>query len=267
MRRFLAIESFAITSPSRQPSWTDTVPASLKRRDPKIWQMAYGASARAIEDSGLAPRSIVVGTALGALDETKNFLDGVFTDGLGSPRNFIASVHNSMGGKLAMELKIPGPNLTVCDGHNSFASALITADLLDEGSFPVLACFVDERIEFLDRIRPHMTGTCKKYIASGWEDAAVAFVLSRKDETGRKVVRAFGPHPVENESGAENGLQLLVSPVNGGSMLLPLEETSTSFIRPAIAAYELLDKNTNIVAFIGSFSPSARAVAAVELHA
>ena len=89
-----------------KPPGTDEVPASLKRRDPRIWQMAYVATHRAIESSPLKPRSIVVATALGALDETKNFLDGVFSDGLGSPRNFIASVHNSMAGKIAQEFKI-----------------------------------------------------------------------------------------------------------------------------------------------------------------
>jgi len=133
---YLSVQSASAVLPLQEPSWSDEVPASLKRRDPRIWQMAYVASLRVMTNLPVKPNAIMVATALGALDETKNFLDGVFTDGLGSPRNFIASVHNSMAGKLAQEFKVAGPNLTLCDGHNSLASAIGACALLQSGDFP-----------------------------------------------------------------------------------------------------------------------------------
>ena len=126
----MPILAAACVEPDADPSWSASLPAAIKRRDPRIWQMAYAAAHRVVSNGTAVPASIVCATALGALDETRNYLDGVFKDGFGSPRHFIASVHNSMAGKLALEFKIAGPNLTVCEGQNSFASALAAASLL-----------------------------------------------------------------------------------------------------------------------------------------
>ena len=130
----------------------------MKRQDARIWQMAYAATAGIVTtEDACHPRSVIVGTALGALDETRLFLDGVFIDGLGSPRNFIAAMYNSIAGKLALEFTICGPSLTICDSHNSFASALVAADLLADNDFPVLLCIVDERLPLLDDLQPHFS--------------------------------------------------------------------------------------------------------------
>ena len=117
MQQFLSVLSSSAIIPRREPEWEKEVPASLKRRDPRIWQMAYLAASRTLGKTDLKPNSIVIGTGLGALDETKNVLDGVYGEGFSSPRNFIASVHNSIAGKLALNSGSQVPTLQCVKGR------------------------------------------------------------------------------------------------------------------------------------------------------
>ncbi len=265
MKRYLAIRNYSLVSPQTDPSWTDAVPPAMKRRDARIWQMAYAAAHRVIAGCGNSqPKAVIVGTALGALEETRQFLDGVFTDGLGSPRNFIASVHNSMAGKLALGFKIDGPNLTLCDSHNSFASALIAADLLNAGNFPALVCIVDERIPLLDEIQPHLSHRCLPFLVNKWEEAAVAFIVDGNPAGNDCKVRAFGPAPTERRNPESICRELIEKNVPGFTGTFMFNESSTSFIQPAISAATALKQGAGH-SVIGSFSPTTGAVAIVEI--
>jgi hypothetical protein len=239
----------------------------MKRRDPRIWQLAFAASKQAIDSAGVSPRSIVCGTALGALDETKNYLDGVFKDGFGSPRSFIASVHNSMAGRMAMEFRIRGPNITVCDGHNSFASALGTAQLLDGSAFPSLVLAVDENLALLRQLQPHLSTQCKEFLREGWQEAAVAFMIDTPSASraapcfccaGPCLARGETPDNLCRRLTRENGFK--------ESALLPLAESCDSFIKPAVTAYRLLTEHAGGETVIGSYSPSSDAAAVVSLQ-
>ena len=265
MNRYLSIMSKGCVSPSREPQWTDAVPAALKRRDPRIWQMAYVAAIRALEQVAEKPNAIVIGTALGALDETKGVLDGVYGDGFPSPRNFIASVHNSMAGKLALELKIAGPNLTVCDGQNTTASALATADLLNESDFPVLLLLIDERIPLLDQLHPHLSEQCKNYLVENWEDAAVAFVIGTEQTPEYARVRSFGPVPTSGEP-KQACLDLAHKNISINISHMLFEKSSTSFIQPALTLYDCLTEGEEGTVVIGSYSPASRGTSILELN-
>jgi hypothetical protein len=266
MKRYLSILSHGSVIPSREPQWADAIPAALKRRDPRIWQLAWLATKRTLENISETPKSIIVGTALGALDETKGFLDGVFGEGFGSPRNFIASVHNSMAGKIALEQKITGPNLTVCDGHNSFASAIATANILDEKDFPVLMIIIDERIELLDKLQPHFSEKCKKFNSENWDDGAVAFLLSDKQISGKPSLRSLGPaliDPADPEKSCA-GLIQMINPDFKGKFLF--NTCSNSYLQPAICADQLLSSPNPEHVIIGSFSPVSEGAAVVEIY-
>jgi hypothetical protein len=266
MKRSLFVTSHAVNAPGRNPSWADVVPPAMKRRDARIWKMAYAAARGALNGTrDRQLKSIVVGTALGALEETRLFLDGVFTDGLGSPRSFIASVHNSMAGKLALEFKISGPNLTVCDSHNSFASALVAVDLLTDDDFPALLCIVDERISLLDELRPHLSPRCLPYLAEEWEEAAVAFVIDRRAAGGCCAVRACGPVPTDRRDPESICRELVEKHIPGFRGSFTFNESSTSFVRPAVAAAEAIRQGISHHV-IGSFSPTSGAAAIVELR-
>jgi hypothetical protein len=263
---YLSILYASAVLPTQEATWTNEVPATLKRRDPRIWQMAYVASLRAMTHCTIKPNSIVVATALGALDETKNFLDGVFTDGLGSPRNFIASVHNSIAGKLAQEFKVAGPNLTLCDGHNSLASAIGACSLLKDADFPALVVAVDENIELLNRLIPHLSPECKQALGNNRQEGAVAFILHNKGGDLGPRIRSIGPLFIGGKGPDAACSTLLQSqgPSNQTSVSLP-SKTAGSFLSVPIAVREIFRGSIAGRYALCSFSPSSKAIAIVEV--
>ncbi len=267
MRMYLPIISTYMLEPDSHQEWEKQIPASMKRRDPRIWQMAWFAAQEAIEKAGCQPRSVIVATALGALDETCRYLDNVFATGFGSPKNFIASVHNSMAGKLAMAFSVQGPNLTMCEGQNSFASALIAASLLTPHDFPTLLLSVDENIGILQDVHPHLSDDCRPWLSEGWQDCAIAFVLgAADDQVAKPALSAAGICPVDRTTPPQEACISLVQ--NRGwqtDRLLPLSETSVSFISPAKCAYSKFMEKISGTTLIGSYSPSSSGAAVTAL--
>lgn len=260
----LAVLKSSVVIPGQDPAWVNEIPKDMKLRAPRIWRMARVAVDRLLKDSGCSPRSVVSATALGALDETRIFLDGIYTDGFGSPKSFIASVHNSMAGKLGVDFRITGPNLTVCDGQNSFASALVAASLLREHDFPAVLLVVDENIDLLDTVLPHFSRECSAFLQKEWQEAAVAFLLDFPASEDKPALRGFGP-VVAGEKTPAGFIEELAKKNCPESVLLPLSETATSFVKAALASHSLLIGGKKGSFALGSFSPTARAAAVVTL--
>lgn len=263
--KYLNIIKASIVSPQSEPDWENDIPKIKKSRTPRIWCMVYAVVDRLFRKIDNKPKSLIAATALGALDETKNYLDGVYKDGFGSPRSFIASVHNSMAGKIAIDFKIKGPNLTICDGQNSFASAIQTASLLTEEDYPVLLIVIDEKIELFDNIIPYLSYSCKKYLNTKWEEAAVAFLLDSSSENKKPYITAIGPLLIHDQSPEEKCSEMTGTLSESNISLLPLSETSDSFLKPAIKTYGIINNPEKGNFAIGSFSPSAQAVAVVNI--
>jgi hypothetical protein len=222
--------------------------------------------ARLLKNAPEQPRSMAVGTALGALDETKNFLDGIFKDGFGSPKNFIASVHNSMAGKLALEFKIDGPNLTLCDGHNSFASALASCALFPSSAFPCLVVAVDESIPLVNELAPHLSPVCGAHLSDSGQEAAVALLLDRRVIPELPSVRAIGPVALAGKEPAALSSELAARLHNGAASSISPIENCRSFISAPLQAHgRLLSKQAGRL-IITSYSPSSKACAAVEVN-
>jgi hypothetical protein len=234
----------------------------MMRRDPRIWQIAFAAAIQAINSSVVKPRSIICATALGALDETAGFLDGVFKDGFGSPRHFIASVHNSMAGRIALELKIDGPNLTICDGQNSFASAIVSAGLIQDADFPALILCVDENTNLLNTVVPHLSSLCREYLSQDCPEASVAFIIDRSGIPDvLPVLFAAGPQPAAGRTPQET-LSFIIKENNlENALMAGFPQSSCSFTAPPAAAFGLYDKKQPGTHIVGSFSPSADAAA------
>lgn len=116
--------------------------AQLRRADP-LSRTIVAASRMALADAKLgaampAPERIgvVVGSALGNISESVQYLDRLFTKGpaLASPLMFPNLVLNAPASYVAMELACTGPNLTVSQGEVSGEQALATGcDLLRAG--------------------------------------------------------------------------------------------------------------------------------------
>ncbi len=172
--RVLAHSLFIPTAQNREEL---NLPASLKRRAPRIWKLAYAAATEAVAQTTIKPESIIVGTALGALDETVRFIEKIHTSNMGSPRQFIASVHNSMSGMLAMELGITGTNLTICESTNSTAAAIHAARFIPEST--VLIVIVDEQLPLLEKI--YHSCSNNHYFTEGTQEGALAIVLDHTD--------------------------------------------------------------------------------------
>ncbi len=247
--------------PAEKPDWRDRLPPAVKRRDPRIWQMAYQAAHLAIDDAGVHPRSIITATALGALDETCRFLDGIHATGFGSPRNFVASVHNSMAGRLAVLFDIVGPNITVCDGQNSLASAITTATLLSPPELPALVVAVDENTDLIARITPYISAECRRYLQPGWIDGAAAFILDSSAGRGWKIT-AYGPTPAganPNKTCRSLGRNAAIDPTE----FPDLQNASASFMQPAIELHKKINIASENKALIPTYSPAAHAAALV----
>jgi hypothetical protein len=259
MSSYFGIAGASLVQPSLTPDWNACIPAAMKRRDPRIWHVAYSAAHKVINETGIKPVSVIAGTALGALDETKNFLDTVFDTGFGNPRHFIASVHNSMAGKIALEFQIKGPNLTVCDGQNSLASAIVSLDTLDASDFPVLVLLIDEHIPLLDVLHPHFSSLCKDYFDKEWVDGAFAMILDCDSGKYHKKIRAFGPVTVNGS--AEASIQTLAK---DNDVTSSISIQSTSYLAPGIAVYNQVSGKTESSA-IASYAPASDSVALTEI--
>jgi hypothetical protein len=262
----LSIIAYASVRPFSEPDWDKDIPAAQKRRNPRIWQMASRTASRALSQSSLTPESLIVATALGALDETRLFLEGIFIQGNGAPRNFISSVHNSMAGKIAIDLKIPGPNLTVCDGQNSLASAIKTASLLNVEDMPVLIIAVDETLELLQKLSEHFADNCKPFLSSIHEDGAVAFLCNHQSTTALPRFSSIGPLPVSHNCPQSACIELAAKYLKPGCSIIDASQASTSFIKPAFTVEDILRHNQKSSRYaIGAYCPSATAASLIEV--
>lgn len=257
------LQAAGIVLPDTDPHWTEEVPVKMKRRDPRIWHMAYVAASRAVTAFGDSPKAIVSATGLGALEETRAFLDGVFRTGFGSPRNFIASVHNSMAGKLAIEFSISGPNLTFCEGANSLASAVAGCGALMESDFPVLLVAVEENTEFLRKLSAHLDPDCVGLNSSKWREAAVAFVLT--PGSSGYMLSAAGPRSFHGASAEIRSSDLRKLLPHPDAEYIPPEQGAQSFVAPAVAVAEFFLSHRHGSLQVASFSASSRCASVVEI--
>lgn len=260
-----SISKSSAVLPDRDSEWVNEIPKAMKRRAPRIWRMAHVAVSRILEHTVISPKSIIAATALGALDETVNFLNGSFTDGFGSPRNFIASVHNSMAGNLAMSFGIKGPNLTVCDSQNSLASSIVSAGFLTKEDFPLLLVAVDERTELLNNLHESFSKECQSIIPKDWEEGAVAFIIDLEDNSGFNI-SADGPMPL-NSLPIEFFIDSLKEKfIKEGYNISDIKKSSNSFIAPAIALHDHLKAESKFNIAIPSYSPTSDAVSFIKVE-
>lgn len=220
--------SHSLFIPTEQSLAEINLPASLKRRAPRIWKIAYAAACRAIAESKTVPEAIIVGTALGALDETMSFIEKVHRTNMGSPRQFIASVHNSMGGILAIEFGITGTNLTLCESSNSTSAAIHAAKFIPEST--ILVVIVDENLQILDQIYDSCPN--RELFTQGEKEGALALILNKAEIDGTQIT-STAPHPVESST-----------------------ITAGTFFSPAVELSKLLTSRKS--GTIESFSPTSQ---------
>ncbi|MBN1981784.1 MAG: hypothetical protein JW795_09645 [Chitinivibrionales bacterium] len=259
----LPIRHYVCLLPHEEPAWEDEIVRSQRNRNPRIWSLAIVTVQRLLSRSTIKPQSIIVATALAMLSETQQFLDGILTENSAHPRHFLASVHNSIAGKVALDFGIKGPNLTCCDGQNSCASAIVTATLLNDDDFPLLLLVIEEKISLIADVRPWMTRQYQRYLSPDWVEGCIGFILDRPALDQKPSCTALGPTPRLTplpQDYAES-----ISNRFPADTLLPLSETSDSYLKPALTAYQLLKKAAPGRYAIPSYSPAAHAGAIVAI--
>jgi len=130
------------------PQNLDLLPNSLKRKTPKIFQLAYLAAREAVLSHDKKPQAVICASSLGCLDETISFLDKLHDTNFGSPKDFVFSVHNSLGAMLAKEFEISGPNLTLV--ADNIEDAKFLSQILDEKT--ILLVYFDAKNEFAQKV-------------------------------------------------------------------------------------------------------------------
>lgn len=119
------------------------LPPALVRRMDRVSQMIGVAAVLAAADAGVTAKSVdgdelavLVGSALGNISESAQFLERVFTKGpaLANPMLFPNLVMNAPASQISMALGWRGPNLTVSAGEISGEAALdVATGLLRRG--------------------------------------------------------------------------------------------------------------------------------------
>lgn len=124
------------------------LPLSLARRVPAVFQAAFLAAKDTLDKNHINPEAIICISALGCLNETISFIDKLDETSFGSPKDFVFSVHNSLGGMLAKEFAITGANITLTD--TNIEKAIEIAEILEEET--ILIVEFDDANEFAEKV-------------------------------------------------------------------------------------------------------------------
>jgi len=169
-----------------------------------------------------------------------------------------------MAGKIALELKITGPNITVCEGQDSLASAISIIDSFDESAFPVLIVLIDEHIDLLDKLHPSFSSLCKDNLSADWNDGAFAMILDKQSDIHSLSIRASAAVPRQESIAAS--LELARNSLTDNETMLPtVELCKRSYIEPGIRAHAAINDRNTSRSLIGSYAPASDSVAIIDI--
>lgn len=116
----------------QEPDYTPWIPPMQLRRMSKAVRMGIGAARLCLQEAGEdKPDAISVGSALGCLQDTENFLSKMTAQNeqMLTPTAFIQSTHNTVAGQIALLTGCRGQNFTFVHRGHSFEQAMINARL------------------------------------------------------------------------------------------------------------------------------------------
>ncbi|MCK4662756.1 MAG: beta-ketoacyl synthase chain length factor [Bacteroidales bacterium] len=179
-----------------EPNYKEYLKPILARRMSRILKMSNVAAQISLKDACLIkPDAINTATGLGCMADTEKFLSSIINNDekLLTPTSFIQSTHNTIGGQIALMLKVHGHNFTYVNGNSSFESALLDSIMLinDNEANNVLLGAADEITDLTHTIKDKLNIFKKepvnnlkllKYNSSGSieGEGAAFFVLGNK---------------------------------------------------------------------------------------
>lgn len=120
-----------------EPDYKLIIEPRQLRRMSRIMRMGLASAIKTLEVVNVqTPQAVITATGLGCLDDTGTFLVKMcdLNNRMMNPTAFIQSIHNMMGGQIAMHLKSSCYNNTFTQDVLSFEHALLdTIMLLEEG--------------------------------------------------------------------------------------------------------------------------------------
>ena len=121
-----------------EPDYKLIIDSRQLRRMSRIMRMSLATAIKTLEVANVqVPQAVITATGLGCLDDTGNFLIKMCDpdNRMMNPTAFIQSIHNTMGGQIAIHLKSNCYNNTFTQDVLSFEHALLdTIMILEEGT-------------------------------------------------------------------------------------------------------------------------------------
>ncbi len=128
----------AIRLPCVEPVYKTIIDPRKARRMSKVVKMSVAAALLSLQRAEVEqPDAILTGTGIGCMRDTEKFLLSLLEDESQTltPTSFIQSIHNTIGGQIALMLGCHAPNFTYAHRGTSFESALLDGTLtLGEGN-------------------------------------------------------------------------------------------------------------------------------------
>ncbi|NOU45982.1 MAG: hypothetical protein HOO86_02860 [Bacteroidales bacterium] len=167
-----------------EPDYKLIIDPRQLRRMSRIMRMGLASAIKTLEVASVqTPQAVITATGLGCLDDTGNFLVKMCDpdNRMMNPTAFIQSIHNTMGGQIAMHLKSNCYNNTFTQDVLSFEHALLDAImLLEAGTIEsVLLGGIDELTELKHELTSRLYKAqklCEGYFGQG--EGSAFFSLS-----------------------------------------------------------------------------------------
>jgi 3-oxoacyl-[acyl-carrier-protein] synthase II len=180
-----------------EPDYKVYIDPPALRRMSRILKMGISTAVIALRDAKIEkPDAIIVGTGLGCVSDTNDFLDSIIDNNeeFLSPTSFIQSTHNTIASQIAIMLKCVDYNSTYVERGHSFESALIDAMIRVRNGFSehALVGGIDELTDTLGAVAEGL-GVLRQYEGSNLDilsspgkgvcagEGSAFFVLSHVD--------------------------------------------------------------------------------------
>lgn len=174
-------------------AWSEVTPQAVaqKQRDPRyrkatrnmvfatvVWEELL---AKSLVDS--SQRALILGSSLGELGQTLDYLKSLAVQGVSRPLLFQNSLHSATAGYLSVFHAITGPCITISQGSWTTEACLISASML------LTSGVVKECLLIGIDLKPPVSQLSEKYL----EGAAGLLVSLKPPTVGEKIISGFAP--------------------------------------------------------------------------
>jgi len=222
----LAANAGDIRLSAREPDYAGMIPPMQLRRMSKAVRISIAASKICLEQAEMErPHAISVGTAMGCLQDTEQFLSKMVAqdEQMLTPTAFIQSTHNTVSGQIALLCGCHGHNLTYVHRGHSFEHALINTQLYlqQHPGETVLAGGIDELVDagfvLMQRAGVYRTDTSLRNGAVAGEGSAF-FTVSSQPANALLCIKDMYLFAAQSEATVNEKIQQFLSRINIGDI-------------------------------------------------